>query len=110
RVVLAVQTALDEVGGLEGMLTDDERAAIVAQIEACQAAMEQADHADPLNAARERLEKLSEPFARRRMERALRAGMSGKSLAEIESALAEDEQLDARRGAHEAELIERPTE
>ncbi|PRP90986.1 Chaperone protein HscA [Enhygromyxa salina] len=105
RVVLAVQTAVDEVGGIEGLLADDEREAILAAIAACEAAMAEADHADPLNAARERLEQLSEPFARRRMERALRSGMSGRSLAEIESALAEEEQLDQRRGAHSAEII-----
>ncbi|MCA9700533.1 MAG: Fe-S protein assembly chaperone HscA, partial [Myxococcales bacterium] len=64
-----------------------------------------AEHADAVNAAREALEKVSEPFARRRMERALRAGMSGKSLAEIEASLAEEEQLAARRGAHHAEII-----
>ncbi len=106
RVVLAVRTALAEVGNIEGLLRDNEREAIVTAIAEAERAMQEAQHADPVNAARERLEKLSEPFARRRMERALRAGMSGKTLAEIESALAEDEQLDARRGAHSPELIE----
>ena len=61
---------------------------------------------DDLNAAREALEKVSEGFARRRMERALQAGMGGKSLSEIEEALAEEDALDERRGAHEAELLE----
>jgi molecular chaperone HscA len=114
RVVLAVQTALEEVGDIEGLVRDDERAAILAAIAEVEAAMSPPSdsgpeaHADPVNAARERLEKLSEPFARRRMERALRAGMSGKTLAEIESALAEEEQLDARRGAHSAEILDTP--
>jgi molecular chaperone HscA len=70
--------------------------------------MTEAAHADPVNAARERLEHLSEPFARRRMERALRAGMAGRTLAEIESTLAEEQQLAARRGAHTAEVIDEP--
>jgi molecular chaperone HscA len=106
RVVLAVQTALAEVGDVAGLLEAGEREAIEAAIAECEAAMAEADHADPVNAARERLERLSEPFARRRMERALRAGMTGRSLAEIESALAEEQQLAARRGAHTAEIIE----
>ena len=106
RVVLAVQTALDEVGDVPGLLEPNEREAIVAALAECDAIMATADHADPINATRERLEKLSEPFARRRMERALRAGMTGRSLAEIESALAEEEQLAARRGAHSAEIVE----
>jgi molecular chaperone HscA len=41
------------------------------------------------------------------MERALLAGMEGKSLEEIEAALADDEELAERRGAHGAELTER---
>jgi molecular chaperone HscA len=109
RVVLAVRTALVEVGEVEGMLAPDEREAIVAALEHAEQIMAATDFeqgAEPVNAARERLEHLSEPFARRRMERALRAGMSGKTLAEIEAALAEDEQLEARRGAHSPEVIE----
>jgi molecular chaperone HscA len=58
-----------------------------------------------LTRARERLERISEPFAARRMQRALSAGMAGKSLDEIEAALAE-EGLDARRGGHSAALIQ----
>ena len=106
RVVLAVRTALDEVGDVEGLLAPAEREAILAAIAEVEAVMPTEAHADPVNAARERLEKLSEPFARRRMERALRAGMSGKTLAEIEGALAEEEQLEARRGAHAPEILE----
>src|SRR5690606_24914024 len=108
RVILAVKTALTEVGNIEGLLAPDEREAILAAITEAERTMAEADGADPVTAARERLEKLSEPFARRRMERALRAGMSGKTLAEIEAALAEEEQLEARRGAHTPTLSSRP--
>jgi molecular chaperone HscA len=117
RVVLAVQTALAEVGDIPGLLDaaesagsgrGPEREAIDAALVECEVAMTEAGHADPVNAARERLERLSEPFARRRMERALRAGMTGRTLAEIESTLAEEQQLAARRGAHAAELIDEP--
>jgi molecular chaperone HscA len=106
RVMLALRTAIDEVGMVEGLLDEDQHAAIMTALVECEAVMQQADHADPINAAREQLEKRSEPFARRRMERALRAGMAGKSLAEIEAALAEEQALDQRRGAHSAEIIE----
>jgi molecular chaperone HscA len=106
RVALAVRTALAEVGDIEGLLAADEREAIEAALRAADEIMPAATEADPVNTAREQLEQVSEPFARRRMERALRAGMAGKSLAEIESALAEDEQLEQRRGAHHPELIE----
>lgn len=107
RVVLAMRTALTEVGDVEGLLSADERAALEEALADAEAVMESGTHADPVNATRERLEGLSGPFARRRMERALRAGMSGKTLAEIESALAEEQILDERRGGHEAERIER---
>ena len=79
--------------------------AIVVALGEAEASMS-AEHADPVNAAREALEKRSEPFARRRMERALQAGMAGKSLVEIEAALAEEPELAERRGAHSPELIE----
>ena len=106
RVALAVRTALQEVGHLPGLLPPDERAAI-------EQALGRADEAmgpdgplqhKAINAVREQLERISEPFARRRMERALQAGMSGKSLAEIESTLADEEQLQARRGSHDPEM------
>ncbi|HVH98770.1 MAG TPA: Fe-S protein assembly chaperone HscA [Enhygromyxa sp.] len=105
RVALAVRTALAEVGDVEGMLAAEEREAIVAALTEAELLME-ASEAEQVNAAREHLEHVSEPFARRRMERALRAGMAGKTLAEIEAALAEEEQLEARRGAHSPEVIE----
>lgn len=106
RVILAVRTAIEEVGDVEGLLEPEERQAIANLISEAEDIMQHAALADPVNAVREQIEALSGPFARRRMERALKSGMSGRSLAEIEAALAEDEQLDARRGAHEAELIE----
>ena len=105
RVVLAVRTALTEVGEVAGLLAEGEREAIEVALGEAEASMS-AEHADPVNAAREALEKRSEPFARRRMERALQAGMAGKSLVEIEAALAEEPELAERRGAHSPELIE----
>jgi molecular chaperone HscA len=108
-VVLAVRTALQEVGHVEGLLPPQERAAIDEALARADAAMGP-DGLPPgtqphkaINAVREALEHVSEPFARRRMERALRAGMAGKSLAEIEAALADERDLDARRGSHDPE-------
>ncbi|MFV8754755.1 Fe-S protein assembly chaperone HscA [Nannocystaceae bacterium ST9] len=105
RVVLAVRTALAEVGEVVGLLGTAERAAIERAIADADASMS-AEHADPVNAAREALEQVSEPFARRRMERALNAGMAGKSLVEIEAALADESALTERRAAHAPERIE----
>ncbi len=108
RVVLAVRTAYDEMGSIEGLLPESERAPLVAALEGAEAAMQDAsiDDAKAIKRARESLEKSSEAFARRRMERALRAGMEGQSLAEIEAALAEEDKLERRRGGHGAETIE----
>jgi molecular chaperone HscA len=108
RVVLAVSTAIEEVGHLVALLPEQERTEIEAAIADANALMAATDapaDADRVNTAREHLEKVSEGFARRRMERALEAGMGGKTLAEIERALDEEEALDEKRGAHEAELI-----
>ncbi len=106
RVVLAVRTSVQEVGAVEGLLPDEERAQIEAALVQAELAMgpEGPREHRAINAAREALERVSEPFARRRMERALQAGMSGKSLAEIESALADERELDARRGSHDPEM------
>ncbi|MCA9707050.1 MAG: Hsp70 family protein, partial [Myxococcales bacterium] len=106
RVVLAVRTALQEVGDLPGLLPPDERTAIEAALGEADAAMGPQGPREhrAINAAREALERVSEPFARRRMERALRSGMSGKSLAEIEAALADEAELQARRGSHDPEM------
>ncbi|MBZ5715111.1 Fe-S protein assembly chaperone HscA [Nannocystis pusilla] len=107
RVVLALRTALAEVGHLRELLPDDERARLEAALAAADAAMADPDAlADPLNRARTALEKVSEPFARRRMERALNAGMAGKSLHDIERALADDEALHEKRAGHTPELLE----
>ena len=107
RVVLAVRAALAEVGHLVDVLPPEERAQIEAALADADRAMVASDaDAEMINGARRSIESISEPFARRRMERALLAGMEGRSLHEIESALAEEEALDERRGGHDAELIE----
>ena len=108
RVVLAVRTALADVGDVPGLLAADERTAIEAALAEADAAMANPSGqvAKTVTAVRERLEAQSEPFARRRMERALQAGMEGKSLAEIERTLADEAELDRRRGSHGAERLE----
>jgi len=107
RVVLAVRTALQEVGQVEGLLPAEERAAIEGALVRADAAMgpEGPRQHKQINAVREALERVSEGFAQRRMERALQAGMAGKSLAEIEATLADEEQLQARRASHDPEQI-----
>ncbi|MCX4242863.1 Fe-S protein assembly chaperone HscA [Paraliomyxa miuraensis] len=107
RVVLAVRTALHEVGHLGELLPPQERTAIEEALARAEQAMgpQGPQVHKAINAAREGLEKVSEPFARRRMERALQSGMSGKSLAEIESALADEERLAERRAGHEPEPL-----
>ena len=101
RVTLAVRTAFEEVGHLEQLLPADEREAIVAALEAADAAMAGGDTPrGDLEKARTHLESVSEGFARRRMERALLAGMEGKSLGQIESTLAAEDALEERRGSH----------
>ncbi|MDC0716275.1 Fe-S protein assembly chaperone HscA [Nannocystis bainbridge] len=107
RVVLALRTAVTEVGHLRDLLPDDERVRLEAALAAADAAMADPDAvAEPLNRARTALEKISEPFARRRMERALNAGMAGKSLHDIERALADEEALQEKRAGHSPELLE----
>jgi molecular chaperone HscA len=108
RVILAVRAPLAEVGHIEALLPPDDRMAIETALrEADEAMSDPASDADALTRARVRLERTSEPFAARRMQRALSAGMTGKSLVEIEAALAEDG-LDARRGGHSATLLPDP--
>ncbi|WAS96901.1 Fe-S protein assembly chaperone HscA [Nannocystis punicea] len=107
RVVLALRTAVTEVGHLRELLPEDERARLEAALAAADAAMADPDAvADPLNRARTALEKVSEPFARRRMERALNAGMAGKSLHDIERALADEDALQEKRAGHTPELLD----
>ncbi|MGB1700702.1 MAG: Hsp70 family protein, partial [Nannocystaceae bacterium] len=91
RVVLAVQAAVSEFGEAPGS-SDETLATEVAEaggaLADAQAAMESSDaDAKQLNAARKLLEAASEPLARRRMEAALLAGMSGKTLAQVESSM-----------------------
>ncbi len=108
RVALAVKTALVEVGEVDGMLVEGEAESITALIAEGDLAMANMNGTGPtLNALRERLEKASAAFAQRRMERALRAGMGGQTLAEIEGRLADDEELDRIRGSEHAEILER---
>ncbi len=108
RVVLAVRTALADVGEVPGLLAPGEREAIEAALAAADTTMASgaAQTAKVVTRTREQLEAASEPFARRRMERALQAGMEGKSLGEIERALADEDALDRRRGGHGAEQTE----
>ncbi|MCY1070281.1 Fe-S protein assembly chaperone HscA [Nannocystis sp. RBIL2] len=107
RVVLALRTAVAEVGHLRELLPDDERARLEAALADADAVMADADAvAEPMNRARTALEKVSEPFARRRMERALNAGMAGKSLHDIERALADEDALQEKRAGHTPELLE----
>ncbi len=106
RVVLAVRTAVQEVGHLPQMLEDSEREAIEAALTEAEATMGPDGPSEhrAINAAREQLEGVSEPFARRRMERALNAGMAGKSLSEIETTLADEAELQTRRASHDPEM------
>ena len=106
RVVLAVKTAMGEVGHIPALLPPDERAVIETALGEAEAAMGPAGPTDgkALRRILGRLEEVSEGFARRRMERALQAGLDGRSLAEIEQTLGEDEALDERRGGHSPEM------
>lgn len=106
RVILAVRTALDEVGHLPHLLPVEEREEVETALQEAEAAMQDAVHADvrTLQERRQQLERTSEPFARRRMERALQAGMGGKSLAEIEASLEDEAALQPRRASHAPEL------
>ncbi|MEZ4452459.1 MAG: Fe-S protein assembly chaperone HscA [Nannocystaceae bacterium] len=108
RVVLAIRGALAEVGHLPAVLPADERGSVEAALAEAEAAMARSGgDAATITALRQALEAVSEPFARRRMERALLAGMEGKRLHEIEAVLAaEDPTLDERRGGHEAERVD----
>jgi molecular chaperone HscA len=113
RVILALRGAYDELGHIDTLLPADEKPALIEALGQAEALMavpvDAADraNAETINKARKRLEAASEGFARRRMERALRAGMEGHSLAEIESALAAEDELEKRRAPHAPELIEK---
>jgi len=111
RVILAVQTAIDELvtigRGDPASAADPDVESAIAALDGARAAMDPADaDAKALNAARKILEEASEPLALRRMEAALLAGMSGKTLTEVESSMDEEQQLAPRRGAHEPETVD----
>jgi len=79
RILLATQSALDVDGDL---LSDTERADLTALMEALQQQAQGDDH-DAIKAAVEALAKATEEFAARRMDRSVRAALSGRKLDEI---------------------------
>ena len=82
RVLVALAAALAVDGDL---LTDEERQALDAQVAAVETAIAGVDR-DAINAAVEELETLSRPFAERRMDRGIRAALSGRELKDFEAA------------------------
>ncbi len=105
RVALAVRAALDDAGDDVSVLPAEEREQVVgalADADATLAAPSASGKAT--DAVRLRLETVSEPFARRRMERSLLSGMQGKRVEEVERAIDDEGDLDARRGGHGPEL------
>jgi molecular chaperone HscA len=82
RVLGALASALAADGDL---LTDEERCAIDQQMAAVERTIAGEDR-DAVNAAADHLEKLSRPFAERRMDRGIRAALSGRDIREIEKA------------------------
>jgi molecular chaperone HscA len=85
RAVGALTSALVLDGDL---LTDDERREIDAQIAAVEQGVAGQDR-EAINAAVDDLEKTSRPFAERRMDRGIRAALSGRDVRDIEG-IAED--------------------
>ena len=82
RVLGALASALAADGDL---LTDDERRAIDQRMAAVESALA-GDDRDAINAAVEDLERRSRPFAERRMDRGIRAALSGRDISQIEKA------------------------
>jgi molecular chaperone HscA len=80
RVLGALTSALAADGDL---LSDDERRSIDRQMAALESAISGEDR-DAINAAAENLEKLSHPFSERRMDRGIRAALSGRDVRDIE--------------------------
>jgi molecular chaperone HscA len=76
RGVNAVRAALAADAEL---VPADERAEIDAALERVEQAMSQSDR-DAINAAAEELEKVTRPFAERRMDRGIRAALAGRSV------------------------------
>jgi molecular chaperone HscA len=79
RIILATQSALDADGGL---LSDAERADVIALIDAVRQQAQGDDH-DAIKAAVEALAHGTEEFAARRMDRSVRTALAGKRLDEI---------------------------
>ena len=110
RVILAVAQALGGGRPHRVAAAADERMAVEAALargrggDGRDQSDTQAAAAQLTRDARAASSGISEPFAARRMQRALPAGMAGKSLHEIEAALAE-EGIDAKRGGHSAEMV-----
>lgn len=85
RNLLALDAALDKDGKL---LDAAERAELDRGRARLEAAMAGEDR-DEINAAAEALETLSKPFAERRMDRGIREALSGRSVNELESRVAD---------------------
>jgi molecular chaperone HscA len=85
RGLLALDAALEKDGAL---LTAEERGEIDAARTRLLAAIEGEDR-DAITAAAEALETLSKPFAERRMDRGIREALSGMSVSDLESRVAE---------------------
>ncbi len=79
RILLATQSALDADGDL---LSDTERADLMALIEALQRQAQGNDH-DAIKVAIDALARGTEEFAARRMDRSVRAALAGRKLDEI---------------------------
>ena len=79
RILLATQSALDADGNL---LSDDERAQVHALMEALRRQAQGEDH-EAIKAAVAALANGTEEFAARRMDRSVRAALSGKKLDEV---------------------------
>lgn len=79
RVLLALAAALERDGDL---LSAEERAAVDAQAAKVAAAIEGSDR-DRINAEVETLESVTQPFAQRRMDRAVQAALTGRSVDQV---------------------------
>ena len=82
RVLAALASAMAVDGDL---LTDDERRGIEARIAEVERAIAGEDR-DAISARVEELEEQSRPFAERRMDRGIRAALSGRELTDFEAA------------------------
>jgi molecular chaperone HscA len=85
RNLLALEAALDKDSGL---LSSEERAALDAARARVEAAIA-GEERDEINAAAEALEALSKPFAERRMDRGIRAALSGLSMTDLQERVGE---------------------